>query len=52
MEKFYCNTIFGRALRSGAVEYQGKTYPSLLFKKRRPIPSMRLYLQVNRLYEA
>ena len=51
MEKFYSNTIFGRALRSGTVEYQGKTYPSLLFKKKRPIPSMRLYLQVNRLYE-
>ena len=51
MEKFYSNTIFGRALRSGTVEYQGKTYPSLLFKKKRPIPSSRLYLQVNRLYE-
>lgn len=49
-QRIYSCTIFGQVMKGNTVEYQGKTYPSLLFKKKRPIPSMRLYLQVNKLY--
>lgn len=49
-QRIYSITIFGQVMKGNTVEYQGKTYPSLLFKKKRPIPSMRLYLQVNKLY--
>lgn len=49
-QRIYSCTIFGQVMTGNTVEYQGKTYPSLLFKKKRPIPSMRLYLQVNKLY--
>lgn len=51
-QKIYSNTIFGKVIKGSTVEYQGKNYPSLLFKKRRPIPPMRTFLQVNKLYNA
>ena len=48
----YQHTEFGDVMRSGVVEYGGRAYPSVLFKKKRPKPAMRLYLQVNKLYMA
>ena len=48
----YQHTEFGDVMRSGVVEYGGRAYPSVLFKKKRPKPAMRLYLQVDKLYMA
>lgn len=50
--EFYTSTIFGTVLKGTAVEYKGKIYPSILFKKGRPIASFRQYLQIEKLYTA
>ncbi|MCD7900253.1 MAG: hypothetical protein LUH22_10390 [Bacteroides sp.] len=46
----YVNTPFGYAIEGKAVDYNGKLYPSVLFKKGRPIPNFRLYLKLERLF--
>lgn len=51
-QKIYSDTFFGKVLKGKTVEYQGKTYPSLLFKKKRPLPAMRTFLSINKLYGA
>ena len=33
-----------------SVEYKGKKYPSFLFKKGRPVPEFRRYLQIEKLF--
>nr|WP_303917971.1 hypothetical protein [Bacteroides intestinalis] len=48
----YTSTIFGTVLKGSAVQYKGKTYPSVLFKKGRPIAPFRQYLQIEKLYTA
>lgn len=50
--EYYTCTFFGTVLKGTAVEYKGKTYPSILFKKGRPIASFRQYLQIEKLYTA
>ena len=50
--QLFRRTEFGDVMRSGVVEYGGRAYPSVLFKKKRPKPAMRLYLQVKKLYMA
>ena len=34
----------------GRIEYKGKKYPSFLFKKGRPVPEFRRYLQIEKLF--
>lgn len=46
----YVSTLFGRVLKGHAVSYKGYTYPSTLFRRGRPIPQLRRYLQIERLY--
>ena len=50
LPEVYMPTAFGRVLKGHAVSYKGKTYPSSLFKNGRPIPELRRYLQIERLY--
>ena len=50
--ELYTSTIFGTVLKGSPVEYKGKTYPSVLFKKGRPIAPFRQYLQIEKLYTA
>ena len=47
---FYTNTVFGEVIKGTAREYKGKVYPSVLFKKGRPIPPFRTYLQLEKLF--
>jgi len=46
----YVDTPFGYAIEGKAIEYNGKLYPSILFKKGRPKPNFRLYLKLERLF--
>lgn len=49
-DMFYISTVFGKVLKSTSVEYKGKKYPSFLFKKGRPVPEFRRYLQIEKLF--
>lgn len=49
--EIYTDTVFGRTLNSRAVTYKGAQYPSSLFKRGKPIPQLRRYLQIERLFE-
>lgn len=40
----------GGVYRMLTVEYKGKKYPSFLFKKGRPVPEFRRYLQIEKLF--
>jgi len=51
-DNYYTSTIFGKVLKGTSVEYKGKKYPSFLFKKGRPIPEFRQYLQIEKLFIA
>ena len=51
-DNYYTSTVFGKVLKGTAVEYKGKKYPSFLFKKGRPIPEFRQYLQIEKLFIA
>ena len=44
-DMFYISTVFGKVLKGTSAEYKGKKYPSFLFKKGRPVPEFRRYLQ-------
>jgi hypothetical protein len=46
----YVETQFGNAIEGKAVSYNGKLYPSVLFKRKRPQPNFRLYLKLERLF--
>lgn len=48
--EIYTDTAFGIALNSQAISYHGVWYPASLFKKRRPLPTFRRYLQIERLF--
>ena len=48
----YTSTVFGEVIKGTAREYKGKVYPSVLFKKGRPIPPFRTYLQMEKLFMA
>lgn len=55
--RLYCNvcypytqTAFGTIMKGTPVEYKGKIYPSTLFKKGRPIPGFKSYLQIQKLF--
>ena len=37
-------------LKGLSVEYKGKKYPSFLFRKGRPVPEFRRYLQIEKLF--
>lgn len=37
-------------MKGTPVEYKGKIYPSTLFKKGRPIPGFKSYLQIQKLF--
>ena len=37
-------------LKGTSAEYKGKKYPSFLFKKGRPVPEFRRYLQIEKLF--
>ncbi len=50
--KYYTDTIFGKVTQGSPVSYNGKVYPSILFKKGKPIPEFRRYLQIQKLYTA
>lgn len=47
---YYAQTAFGTTMKGTPVEYKGKIYPSTLFKKGRPIPEFRQYLQIQKLF--
>ena len=49
-DMFYISTVFGKVLKGTSVEYKGKKYPSFLFKKGRPVPEFRRYLQIEKLF--
>ena len=49
-DMFYIFTVFGKVLKGTSVEYKGKKYPSFLFKKGRPVPEFRRYLQIEKLF--
>jgi len=49
-KEVYINTVFGEAIQSRTIVYNGKTYPSILFKKGRPTSNMQLYLKLERLF--
>ena len=51
-EGVYRILTFGKVLKGTSVEYKGKKYPSFLFKKGRPIPEFRQYLQIEKLFIA
>lgn len=48
--EFFMDTSFGRVMKGNPTEYQGRIYPSILFKKGRPLPEFSRYLQIERLY--
>lgn len=47
---YYTQTAFGTTMKGTPVEYKGKIYPSTLFKKGRPIPGFKSYLQIQKLF--
>lgn len=47
---YYVSTVFGKVLKGLSVEYKGKKYPSFLFRKGRPVPEFRRYLQIEKLF--
>lgn len=47
---YYTQTAFGTIMKGTPVEYKGKIYPSTLFKKGRPIPGFKSYLQIQKLF--
>ena len=49
-DMFYISTVFGKVLKGTSAEYKGKKYPSFLFKKGRPVPEFRRYLQIEKLF--
>ena len=49
-DMFYISTVFGQVLKGTSAEYKGKKYPSFLFKKGRPVPEFRRYLQIEKLF--
>lgn len=49
-DMFYIPTVFGKVLKGTSAEYKGKKYPSFLFKKGRPVPEFRRYLQIEKLF--
>lgn len=52
LPEVYTTTLFGRVLKGHAVRYRGQQYPSSLFRRGRPIPELRRYLQIERLFNA
>lgn len=48
--EMYTETIFGRVLNCRPVVYKGMQYPSSLFKRGKPIPQLKRYLQIERLF--
>ena len=48
--KIYTYTIFGRILNGRTIIYKRDPYPSTLFKRGKPIPQFRRYLQIERLF--
>lgn len=50
LPEVYATTLFGRVLKGHAVSYKGQSYPSLLFRRGRPTPELRRYMQIERLF--
>ena len=48
--EYVVDTAFGKAFQGKAVKYKGKIYPDFLFKRGRPLPNFRRYLQIEKLY--
>lgn len=46
----YASTVFGEVIKGTVRDYKGEVYPSVLFKKGRPIPTFRTYLQLEKLF--
>ena len=46
----YASTVFGEVIKGTVRDYKGEVYPSVLFKKGRPIPPFRTYLQLEKLF--
>lgn len=49
-DEIYIQTAFGTVMTCGKIEYKNEYYPSILFKRGRPIDSLNLYFQVEKLY--
>jgi hypothetical protein len=47
---YYIQTAFGTTMKGTPVEYKGKIFPSTLFRKGRPIPEFKSYLQIQKLF--
>lgn len=50
MSEIYTETIFGKVLNGHPVIYKGEQYPSSLFKRGKPMPQLKRYLQIERLF--
>jgi len=42
--------VYRMLTKGTSAEYKGKKYPSFLFKKGRPVPEFRRYLQIEKLF--
>ena len=51
LPEIYTQTIFGRTLNSRPIIYKGIQYPSSLFKRGKPIPQLKRYLQIEKLFK-
>lgn len=49
-DQIYKQTAFGTVMTCGTFEYKNEHYPSILFRRGRPINSLNLYFQVEKLY--
>ena len=49
-KQMYVNTAFGDVMTGKTVNYNDMKYPALLFKRGRPLPFMKTYLQIQKLY--
>lgn len=50
VDEIYTLTIFGKTLTGHPIKYKGELYPSTLFKRGKPIPQLKRYLQIERLF--
>lgn len=48
--RIFIHTPYGQAMACRTVEYNNERYPSILFRKGKPIDALNLYFQVEKLY--
>lgn len=49
-DQMYVSTAFGDVMICKTINYKDMDYPAVLFKRGRPLPFMKTYLQVQKLY--